>query len=51
MLDVDTEPAGVVALSGASSPERRVMWKHRAATSLDCSFDRINHNLSHYNWY
>ena len=45
MLDVDTEPAKVVALGGASLAERIVMWQHRPAASLDCSFDRIHHNL------
>ena len=49
MLDVDTEPVGVVAPGDASPAERRVMWQHHPAAILDCFFDRIHHNLSQYN--
>ena len=48
MLDVDTEPAIVVAPGGASPAERRVMWQCPMAASLDCSFNRIHHNLGQY---
>ena len=51
MLDMDTEPARVVARGGASLAERKVMWQHWPAASLDCSFDRIHHNFSQYNCY
>ena len=51
MLDVDTEPAGVVTPAGTSPAERGVMWQHQPAASLDYSFNRIHHNLSQYNCY
>ena len=51
MVDADTEPAGVVVPSCASPAERRVMWQHRPAATLDCSFDRIHHNHRQYNRY
>ena len=49
--DVNTETARVVAPDGASPDKRRVMWQHRPAGSLNCSFDRIHHNLGQYNCY
>ena len=33
MLDLDTEPAGVVAPDGASPAKMRVMWQHWQAAS------------------
>ena len=45
MLDVDTKPTRVGAPSSASPAERRIMWQHRPAANLDCSFDRIQHNF------
>ena len=50
MLDMDTKPARVVVPNGASLAEMRVMWQHLPAAILDCSFDRIHHNLSQYTY-